>query len=196
LGLSPFYGFPLIVECKHHDDLAQNPGRNIEHGWREVKRKLAAQAAEGWPGLYAPWKQARAYLYCISSRLPNQQARTELQQEIRDFFAALPDNQRPPIVSEQIRVSDWSDLQGWFNQNTLLCDNWLGIELPRVWHSQWWCRGFSGLGQRGARLRRQAAGGAGAVLGSGNREAGEAGGGRHRQAACAPAVDDCRPPSL
>jgi hypothetical protein len=84
------FSFPLIVECKHHDELAQNPGRNIEQGWREVKRKLAAQATEGWLGLYAPWKQARAYLYCISSRLPNQQVRTELQQEIRDFLAVCP----------------------------------------------------------------------------------------------------------
>ena len=96
-----------------------------------MKRKLAAQAAEDWPGLYEPWKDASSYLYCVSWRFPHQQARTQFQQEIREFFAALPDDRRPPIVPEQIRVWDWSDLQGWFNQNTVLCDHWLGIELPQ-----------------------------------------------------------------
>lgn len=124
------FSFPLLIECKHHDEEAANTTHNIKQGWAKVKDKLAKQAKEGWLNLYAPWQQARAYLYCISARFPNQQTREALQKEIRDFFAGLPAEQALNIPPEQIRVWDWSDLQGWFNQHALLCDHWLGIELP------------------------------------------------------------------
>jgi hypothetical protein len=125
------FEFPLIVECKHHDDGLANTAHNIKQGWSKVKEKLIKQAADGWPKLYAPWKQARSYLYCISARFPNQQTRDDLQKEIRDFFSSLPVGQRPEIEPEQIRVWDWSDLQAWLNLNTILCDRWLGIELAQ-----------------------------------------------------------------
>jgi hypothetical protein len=123
--------FPLIVECKHHDEELANTAHNIKQGWTKVREKLIKQAQDGWPKLYAPWQQARAYLYCISARFPNQQAREDLLKEIRDFFSGLPTGQRPPIAPDQIRVWDWSDLQAWLNQKTILCDHWLGIELAQ-----------------------------------------------------------------
>ena len=125
------FEFPLIVECKHHDEQAKAPDNNIKQGWERVKEKLQKQAANGWPGDYAPWKQARSYLYCISARFPNQQARNAFQQQVRDFFAALPACQHPPINPEQIRVWDWSDLGAWFRNSVSLSDHWLGIELPQ-----------------------------------------------------------------
>jgi hypothetical protein len=131
IGQFDGFQFPLIVECKHHDEELANTAQNIKQGWARVEEKLAKQAQGGWPNLYAPWKQARAYLYCISARFPNQQAREDLQKEIRKFFATLPAGQRPPIEPEQIRVWDWSDVQAWFNQNTILCDRWLGIDLAQ-----------------------------------------------------------------
>jgi len=123
--------FPLIVECKHHDEATANTALNIKKGWDAVKKKLVAQAHDDWKGLYAPWKRAQGYLYCISARFPNQQARDDLQKEIRNFFSNLPAAQRPAFQTDQIRVWDWSDLQAWFNQNTILCDHWLGIDLPQ-----------------------------------------------------------------
>ena len=125
------FQFPLIVECKHHDDELANTAYNIRQGWLKVKEKLEKQANEGWPQLYAPWKQTKSYLYCISARFPNQQARAELQKEIRGFFSVLSEAQQLSIEPEQIRVWDWSDLQAWLNQNTILCDHWLGIELAQ-----------------------------------------------------------------
>ena len=65
--------FPLLVECKHHDDNSPNTAKKIRKGWNAVKEKLSRHAANDWPGLYAPWKQARAYLYWpldCSTRMP------------------------------------------------------------------------------------------------------------------------------
>ncbi|MEE1925711.1 hypothetical protein V0R50_25925 [Pseudomonas sp. 148P] len=124
--------FPLLVECKHHDDDLPQTSANIARGWAAVKKKLLKQAGDGWPGLYEPWRQARAYLYCISARFPNQQARNDLQKEIRDFFAGLPAAQRPPLDPQQIRVWDWSDLRAWLNTQVLLCDHWRGVQ-PAQW---------------------------------------------------------------
>ena len=106
-----FRGFslPLIVECKQHD-AAANLAKNIDQGWSGVADKLARQAAAGWPGNFSPWKHAHGYLYCISARLQPLSAREALEQRIRDFFASLPDAQRPPIIAEQIRVWDWGQL--------------------------------------------------------------------------------------
>lgn len=123
--------FPLIVECKQHEEDLPTTQQNIERGWAKVESKLRNQANAGWPGLYASWRLAQGYLYCISANLP-QQTRTLLEERIRAFFATLPGAQRPPIQSEQIRVWDWSDLHRWFNTCTPLCDQWLGIAL-----SQW-----------------------------------------------------------
>jgi hypothetical protein len=119
--------FPLIVECKDHDDNLGNVVRNVEAGWTRVQEKLSRQATEGWIGTYQPWKRARGYLYCISAVLPHQQAREELGASISGFFSALSASQKPSI--EQSRVLDWSDLHPLFNELPRLCDAWLGVGL-------------------------------------------------------------------
>lgn len=65
-GRSPLLqgaAFPLIVECKHHDDGLDGLPKNVLEGWRKVADKLRQQAAAGWPDKFAPWRQARGYLY-------------------------------------------------------------------------------------------------------------------------------------
>lgn len=143
------FEFPLLVECKHHDDQLAQTAVNINQGWAAVRKKLLKQANEGWPGLYAPWKKARAYLYCISARFPHQQARDDLQKEIRAFFTSLPIAQRPPLVPEQIRVWDWSDLCAWFDTQIVLRDHWLGLKPGRWIDHMGRCKQLRDAPQRG-----------------------------------------------
>ncbi|MFS2009725.1 hypothetical protein ACCD06_07625 [Azospirillum sp. CT11-132] len=117
--------FPLIIECKWHSEASDNHAANILKGWAAVEEKLKKQADAGWPNLYAPWRRARGYLYCISGRLPNQQARDDLKGRIEGFFRSLPDGRRPPI--DWVEVVDWSMLRSAFNGHARLRDGWLGI---------------------------------------------------------------------
>src|SRR5262249_29002235 len=56
---------PFIVECKDHDDALPGWADNVESGWSAVKDKLKRASQRGWDGLYAPWKNARGYAYCV-----------------------------------------------------------------------------------------------------------------------------------
>ena len=121
------FAFPLIVECKHHDAASGNLRTNIAQGWTKVKEKLADKAANGWPGNYSPWQQAQGYIYCISARFSSADEKNKLQESIRNFFADMPEHQRPPLQREQIHVWDWNDLAHWLRESGRLADDWLGI---------------------------------------------------------------------
>lgn len=131
-GERAFQGWPLplILECKDHDEGGRDLAKNIQTGWRTVREKLARQAAAGWPGAFAPWTGARAYLYCLSSRLPSQAARDDLRDEILEFFRSLPAESRPPLAA--VAVLDWSDLRGWLDRLPRVADAWLGTEVPSI----------------------------------------------------------------
>lgn len=113
------FDLPLIVECKDHDEQRPAYLENVQQGWQKVRRKLLKQAQSGWPGNYAPWRAATGYLYCISATLPNAQANVDLKQQICDFFAGLPVDQRPPL--QEVLVVDWSSLRNWLD--ALDCEN-------------------------------------------------------------------------
>jgi hypothetical protein len=119
---------PVVVECKDHDDALPASARNVGQGWTSVERKLRAKAAADWPGAYAPWKDVRGYLYCISAVL-TEQGRRELEGRIRTFFESLPAAGRPPIKA---RVLDWSDLRAWLDGFPSVADGWMGVGLERV----------------------------------------------------------------
>ncbi len=119
---------PLIVECKDHDDQRAQLTRNYQQGWRKTRDKLQKYAEEGWPGAFQPWKRARSYLYCVSSSLPSKAACTELEDEIRAFFAGL--TRAGKLQPINVRVMDWSDLRAWFDSHTRLRDRWCGTGLP------------------------------------------------------------------
>src|SRR5688572_6031658 len=102
---------PLIVECKTHEDAAKNLNRNILAQWSAMEKKLEAQALDGWKDLFEPWLSARGYAYCLAVEFPNETTRNDLTSAIELFFAALPNDCRPPI--ETIRVVDWGDLRQW-----------------------------------------------------------------------------------
>jgi hypothetical protein len=122
---SPFREMPppIIVECKDHDDTLTNFIKNVFGGWAKVKDKLKGEAGKGWIGLFSPWKNARSYAYCVSAVL-HQSAREDLTKEIQQFFADLPEDQRPPI--EKIRILDWADLRPWLSAIARVSDAWLG----------------------------------------------------------------------
>ncbi len=123
---------PAIVEAKDHDDQvpAGNLDRNIDQMWRAVSKKLRNQAETGWPKLFAPWREARSYVYCVSAHLPHQEARRDLQDRISAFFRELPADKRPPI--ESVRVVDWSDLRALADRFPRLLDNWMGSGAPSI----------------------------------------------------------------
>jgi hypothetical protein len=127
-----FYGlrFPIIVECKDHDDSLGAVPPNVDAGWSRVREKLARQAEVGWEGTYKPWGRAKGYLYCISAIL-NQHACDKSRESIREFFyRSLPPEQRPPV--EDVCVLDWSDLAPLLNRHARLADAWLGTDLEGV----------------------------------------------------------------
>ena len=121
--------FPIIVECKDHDDQLSQVVQNIEKGWGKVKQKLKKHAEQGWGDLFLPWQQAKSYVYCISS-LINTQTRIDLQNNIQAFFDNLPNHQRSPL--QNIRVLHWDDLRHWINQLPRIVDEWLGVYLENV----------------------------------------------------------------
>ncbi len=123
------FSFPLIVECKQHDNNAKDLRKNITQGWESVRKKLEEKAAAGWQGNYAPWKTAQGYLYCISARFASAQEKTDLHQKIYTFFESLTEEQRPNFQREQIRVWDWNDLTHWLRTSGRVSDDWLGIDL-------------------------------------------------------------------
>ena len=117
--------FPLIVECKDHDDTLGNVKNNAQAGWKKVQEKLIKKASKDWQGTFRPWKQARGYLYCISAVLPHPQARIEIGKAVADFFSNLPVIQKPSI--EKTYLLDWSNLHPILNEQPRLIDSWLGI---------------------------------------------------------------------
>jgi hypothetical protein len=121
---------PIVVECKDHDDTLSGVRRNVLQGWASVEEALVRAADGGWPDAYAPWRDARSYLYCVSAVLPTQQLRQELTSKIEAFFAGLPVESRPPI--EDVRVLDWSDLRHWLSDFPRLADGWIGTGLDRI----------------------------------------------------------------
>ena len=135
-GMETFQGWPLplILECKDHDESSRDPARNVDEGWRRVREKLTRQAHAGWRGDFAPWCNARSYVYCVSTHLI-QAAREDLQRKIETFFSGLPDNQRPPL--EQVVALDWADARGWLDRLPRVADAWLGTGLDSlVGHEQ------------------------------------------------------------
>src|SRR6185369_1043147 len=121
LGLS----FPLIVECKDHDDTLGNVTNNVQAGWKKVAKKLTEQAAKKWTGTFQPWEKAKGYLYTISAVMPHPQSRTEIGTAIANLFTNLPLIQKPSV--ERTLLLDWSDLQPLLNEHPRLIDGWLGI---------------------------------------------------------------------
>jgi hypothetical protein len=134
---------PAIVECKDHDDTLLQFQTNVQQGWRKVADKLRKQAEAGWPGAYQPWKVAVSYVYCVSSVLPSIQARTDLEQQIRAFFADLPKANRPPI--QRVRVLDWQDLRAWLDRQPGVADRWLGVGLDLVIPLDTYIAGLTGF---------------------------------------------------
>jgi hypothetical protein len=128
---SPFHGLPAptIIECKDHDDTLPNFIKNVFSGWAKVKEKLKGEAENGWSGLFASWKNARGYAYCVSAIL-HQSARESLTKEIQQFFASLNVDQRPPINS--VRVLDWTDLRAWLSTVARVSDAWFGTGSPAI----------------------------------------------------------------
>ncbi|WP_448204977.1 hypothetical protein [Azospirillum sp. sgz302134] len=115
--------FPLVVECKWHNEKSENHATNVLAGWKAVEHKLTKQAEAGWPGLFRPWRRAQGYLYCVSGRI-SQDTRDELQKRIETFFRNLPADRRPPI--RWVSVADWSNLRATFDAHARLRDAWLG----------------------------------------------------------------------
>jgi hypothetical protein len=128
---SPFHGLPAptIIECKDHDDTLPNFIKNVSSGWAKVKEKLKGEAENGWSGLFAPWKNACGYAYCVSAVL-HQSARESLTKEIQQFFASLTVDQRPPI--QAVRILDWTDLRAWLSTMARVSDAWLGTGSPAI----------------------------------------------------------------
>jgi hypothetical protein len=118
---------PLIVECKDVDEGGKDLRDNLRAGWNRVARKLEAQAAQGWPGNFALWRSARAYVYAVSARLPAPQLRSTLRDEIASFFAALAGHR-----IETIEVLDWADLRALWAAVPRLADSWLGVGLETI----------------------------------------------------------------
>ena len=129
--VEPFQGleFPIIVECKDHDDRLSKVEQNIANGWRNVAQKLKKQAAQGWSNLFLPWKEAKSYVYCISSMI-NTQTRMDLQNKIQSFFDKLPKNKKSSL--QNVRVLEWDNLRHWFNHLPRLTDEWMGVHLENI----------------------------------------------------------------
>ena len=121
--------FPLIVECKEHDDTLDGVVKNIFSARDKLLQKLAQHAESGWDGDYQPWKNTRGYLYCVSAVL-KQDVRERLTNSIRDFFLQNPNQFSPPI--ENILVRDWNDIAELLNRYPRLADMWLGTDLPCI----------------------------------------------------------------
>ena len=116
---------PIIIECKDHDDALEKVADNILSGWYAVRSKLKGAAENEWVGLNAPWKNARSYVYCVSSRITIE-LRQSLEAKLRKLFLEeIPEEHRPPI--ETVRVLDWGDLRAWLGQYPRLLDEWLGV---------------------------------------------------------------------
>jgi hypothetical protein len=123
----PMLPKPLIVECKDHEG-GSGLRENLLAGWRKVARRLEFQASREWPGNYAPWRSARAYVYAVSARLPTAQHRRDLLDQICTFFSMLKGG--PPL--ERIEVLDWSDLRALWEGAPRLADRWLGVGLETL----------------------------------------------------------------
>lgn len=122
--------FPVIAECKDHDDTLPRFHENVRQGWRSVAERLSENARKGWSGAYSPWKHAHGYLYCVSGTFRDVHSKLKLESAILEFFRELPDDVRPPI--ENVRVLDWSDLRAWFDELPVLSDRWLGVGLELI----------------------------------------------------------------
>lgn len=140
----PFLGleFPIIIECKDHDDRLPGVRKNITDGWNVVKTKLRKRAKQGWSDLFLPWKQAKSYVYCISC-MTNTQTRMDLQNKIQTFFDDLPKDQK--LSLQNVRVLEWDNLKHWFNNLPRLIDEWMGVHIENIISLKIYKSGLSGF---------------------------------------------------
>ena len=143
--IEPFDGLPLpaVIECKDHDDTLSRVGENILGGWDKVRAKLGSQAEQGWPDLFKPWREAKCYVYVVSAVIPTQDVRETLERRIQNFFAKLPDEQRPPI--ERIIVMDWNDARLWLDRFPDVRDSLLGTGVPSILSLEEYRAGLTGF---------------------------------------------------
>ncbi len=132
---------PVIVECKDHEQKPEWPTtwRNIQAGWRIVQNKLERQAAGGFAGKFEPWRRARAYVYCVSAVIPDQQSKNELTRLIREFLKAAAPGIR------NVSLLDWGSLSSWLNTLRRVADNWLEIGFPGIEGHQEYIASLSGF---------------------------------------------------
>ncbi|MBM7113363.1 hypothetical protein [Archangium primigenium] len=121
---------PVIVECKDNDDTLPQVQKNVLGAWTKVKAKLAEQADKGWPDRFAPWREARGYLFLTSAVFPDTEARRQLERTLSAFFDTLRAEGKCQI--EQVRVADWSDLRDALDRWPRVADRWLGVGLRKV----------------------------------------------------------------
>ena len=112
-----------IVECKDNDETRSGWVDNVLAAWKKVAKKVECQAKAGWPGRYAPWERASAYVYVTSARL-TQNTRDKLTGLVETYFRRLQAEGRCRI--ERVRVVDWSDLHELLGRHPRLADDWLG----------------------------------------------------------------------
>jgi hypothetical protein len=132
---------PIIIECKDHQ---QKPDwattwRNIRAGWSRVRVKLRERADTGFAGKFEPWHRARSYVYCISATIHDQQAKDELEREIRAFLQTAVPHIRNVIVL------DWGQLSFWLNTLPRVADNWLETGFPGITPHRAYVGGFTGF---------------------------------------------------
>ncbi|APR75142.1 Hypothetical protein A7982_00488 [Minicystis rosea] len=126
LFLAPLGG-PIVIECKDNDDARANVATNVLREWQKVQAKLERQAEGGWQDLYAPWSQARSYVFVTSAALSSAAARERLKAAIEAFFAEL--RRRGRSLVERAVVVDWFDLRSILGRHLRIADLWLGATL-------------------------------------------------------------------
>ncbi len=132
-------GGKAVFECKHvgADGLEAAQAR-----WREVTKNLRTNLADpaGPPsgqGQYAPWYAVddpiRAYTFCLSSVLQNENQRQRLRQEIRDFFANLSCERAhlAHLAEIEVEVLAWQDLAIRLADRPHLLFRWFPRARPR-----------------------------------------------------------------
>jgi hypothetical protein len=128
-----------FVECK---SIGENGVAAAAREWKEVEKRLGTHlaSAEGptkGQAQYGPWfdveEPVKDYLFCVSSVLDNENQRSVLARQIRDFFgqlASLHSHLRHLAVMG-VRVFDGSDFAAWLNDAPHLLFAWFPSVIPR-----------------------------------------------------------------